>query len=347
MEHEVTSNQKLLNKHGQIEEPGWARSEVWKYNRENISAPWFRVKEWDYYLFTTDKIALAFTISDLGYIGMLSASFIDLEKGTEHTESELEFFPRGKKYGLGISPDSPKAYCKTKRLKMSFGRRDSLRAISVDFKDFDKESGKDLKAELLIKEPDMESVYIATPWKDNKSAFYYNCKRNCLEAFGTVTYGNETYKISPGTCFGCLDWGRGVWTYDNTWYWGTGSGKVDGELVGLNLGYGFSDRSSASENGLYYKGRIHKLRDVEFLINTNEDGSLAYTKAWKVVSKDGRINCSFTPILDRAACIDLKVVISDQHQVFGHLNGYVVTDEGEKIILKDFVAALEKVRNKY
>ena len=42
-------------------------------------------------------------ISDLGYVGLLSASFIDLKTGTEHTESELVLLPRGKKFGLGTS----------------------------------------------------------------------------------------------------------------------------------------------------------------------------------------------------------------------------------------------------
>lgn len=46
--------------------------------------------------------------------------------------------------------------------------------------------------------------------------------------------------------------GKGVWTYDNTWYWGTGSGWHDGgDPFGFNLGYGFSDHSSASENMVF------------------------------------------------------------------------------------------------
>ena len=94
MEHEVTKKQLLLTPSGTVAEPGWARTPVWDYNRDCIKAPWFRRKEWDYYLFTTDTFAIAFTISDLGYIGMLSASYIDLVNATEHTESELLMLPR-------------------------------------------------------------------------------------------------------------------------------------------------------------------------------------------------------------------------------------------------------------
>ena len=92
MEHEVTLVQPLLNDKGLVSEPGWARKPVWEYQRNRIHAPWFRIKEWDYYLFNTDEFAVAFTISDLGYIGLLSVSYIDLVNASEHTESELVLF---------------------------------------------------------------------------------------------------------------------------------------------------------------------------------------------------------------------------------------------------------------
>ncbi len=347
MEHEVTKVQKLLGKDGTVTEPGWARTPVWDYNRENIKAPWFRKKEWDYYLFNTDEFAIAFTISDLGYIGLLSVSYLDLVKGTEHTESELVLFPGGKKFGLGASVKDGNAHCETKRLKMSFEMTDMGRRIRCVFRDFDKDNHADFEADLSIKEPDMEAVYIATPWKEKKTAFYYNCKMNCLTAEGTVKYGDIKKTVTHETCAGVLDWGRGVWTYDNTWFWGTGSGRLKGELFGFNLGYGFSDRSSASENGIYFKGKIHKLEEVTFKIPEDPSGKRLYTEDWTVDSKDGRFKSVFKPIIDRSACMDFKVIISDQHQVFGKLSGTFVTDEGETLEFKDFICALEVVRNKY
>lgn len=347
MEHEVTKQQPLLNENGIITEPGWARSEVWNYNRENIKAPWFRKKEWDYYLFTTKDFGIAFTISDLGYISLLSVSFIDFVNACEHTESELGVFPAGKKYGLGACVADADASCHTKRLDMTFKKVEGGRTISVEFRDFDKKTHDTFFADLFVKEADMESVYIATPWKEKPTAFYYNCKKNCLEATGTVTCGGNTYNITEGTCYGVLDWGRGVWTYDNTWFWGTGSGKIGDELFGFNLGYGFSDRSSASENGFYYKGRIHKLENVEFVIPVSTNGDRQYLSEWNVKDSEKRFEAVFKPILDRSSKMDFKVIISDQHQVFGRLTGYVIMDDGEKVEFEDIICALEVVRNKY
>ena len=40
-------------------------------------------------------------------------------------------------------------------------------------------------------------------------------------------------------------------------------------------------------------------------------------------------------------------ILSDQHQVFGKMTADVVLDSKEKIQIKDFICALEEVRNKY
>ena len=96
MQHEVTDVQKLLDKQGYVVTPGWARRPVWQYNRENIAAPSFRIKEWDYYLAGNEHYAVAFTLSDLGYAGLISVSLIDLVERKEHTETILTAMPMGR-----------------------------------------------------------------------------------------------------------------------------------------------------------------------------------------------------------------------------------------------------------
>ena len=102
MQNEILTSMIIPDEKGLLPNPGWARSEVMQYERSHVKAPWFRKKEWDYYLFNTPEAAVAFTISDLGYVGLLSASFLDLKEGTEHTESEIALLPRGRKFGLGL-----------------------------------------------------------------------------------------------------------------------------------------------------------------------------------------------------------------------------------------------------
>ena len=159
---------------------------------------------------------------------------------------------------------------------------------------------------------------------------------------GFAEYNGKRYEFHPEKHFGTLDWGRGVWTYDNTWYWGSGNCDVDGHAFGFNIGYGFGNTKAASENVIFYDGVAHKIDDVTFVIPEDD-----YCKPWKFTSSDGRFEMDFMPLLDRSACLDYKLIVSDQHQVFGRMSGTTVLDDGTKVEIKDVLCFSEKVHNRY
>ena len=343
--HEVTTRQELLNQYGEIEEPGWAREQIWNYRREAVKAPAFRIKEWDYYLVLTDAFAAAFTISDDGYIGLQSVSLL-LFNGTEesggkpieHTETILNVLPMGKLHMPETSSKGDVVY-QDKRLHMAFRLENGTRHITCEFRDF--WEGKPLSCDIVLRQPKMDTMVIATPW-DKPHAFYYNQKINCMRASGSVCYDGKEYVFHPETDFGTLDWGRGVWTYDNTWNWGSCNCDLDGKDFGFNIGYGFGNTSAATENVLFYDGKVHKLDDITFHIP--ED---SYTKPWRFTSSDGRFKMDFIPVMDRAAKLDVKLICTDQHQVFGRMSGIAILDDGTKLELKNVMCFAERVHNKY
>ncbi len=337
--HEVTKQQPLLNEQGELLEPGWSRSLVQKYDRNKIKAPKWRIKEWDYYLVVNERFAGAFTISDDGYIGLQSVSLLNfVDKPWEHTETVLNAFPMGK---LKLPSDSSAGVTvySDKRLQMKFEAENGFRHITCHFDRFFE--GKPFDCDIVLEQPPMESMVIATPW-DKKHAFYYNQKINCMRASGYMDFGGVKYEFDPKTDFGTLDWGRGVWTYDNTWFWGSGNTEIDGNAFGFNIGYGFGNTEAASENVLFYNGVVHKLDDVTFHIPES-----SYMEPWKFSSSDGRFETEFAPVLDRTAKLDYKVLISDQHQVFGRMSGRAVLDDGKEILFHDVMCFAEKVHNRY
>jgi len=338
--HEVTAVQPLLNSKGNLREPGWSKRMVQVYDRSHIKAPAFRIKEWDYYLIlSADKsFGVAMTISDDGYIGLQSVSLLDFTKNWEHTETILNAFPMGK-LKLPHSSSKGNTIYNDKRLHMEFLVSEGSRRLKCDFLNFC--DGKPFTCDITLRQPDMDSIVIATPW-DKDGAFYYNQKINCMRASGKASFDGKDYIFNPETDFGTLDWGRGVWTYDNTWYWGSGNTVIDGKPFGFNIGYGFGNTSAASENILFYDGKAHKLDDVTFHIP--ED---SYMKPWKFSSSDGRFEMDFEPILDRAAKIDVKFIVTDQHQVFGKLSGKAVLDDGTVLHVRDMLMFAEKVHNRY
>ncbi len=333
----------LLDEQGDLCEPGYATSLLKTYDRTKIKAPKLRVKEWDYYLITNDRFGVALTIDDNGYMGLLSASVLDYESRTETTVSPMFWLPNGKT-GFPASSAAGDVQKSLKNASGSFAHVDGGRRLRFRIDKF--RDGKPFACDILLTEEPADSMVIATPF-EKRGHFYYNQKIIGMRASGYFSVGDDKTELDPSVTFGLLDWGRGVWTYKNTWYWSAAQGMCGGRVIGFNLGYGFGDTSAASENMLFVDGKAHKLGRVDFGIPKKQDGTDDLTAVWHFTDDGGRVDLLFTPILDRASKTDVLVICSDQHQVFGRFTGTLKTDDGNEIRLTDFLGFAEKVFNKW
>ena len=333
----------LLDSNGSLVQPGYATALVKQYDRAAIRAPWHRIKEWDYYLIICDTHAVALTIADNSYMGLDSVSLLDFETGWQHTNSPMRIMPKGKT-GFPATSVKGDVSIADKGYAISFlndGKTRRLTAHMDNFKD-----GKPIDIDLTLTDVPRDSMVIATPFAGAPRAFYYNQKITNLRAEGVCRFDGREYRFDPAAATGILDWGRGVWTYKNTWYWGAGSGWSDVRKVGWNLGYGFGDTAAASENMVFVDGIAHKLGRVTFHI-PQKDGKDDFLSPWQVDDDEGRVSLTFTPVMDRASNTDFIILGSDQHQVFGWFDGHFVLDNGEKLPITHFMAFAEKVANKW
>ena len=98
---------------------------------------------------------------------------------------------------------------------------------------------------------------------------------------------------------------------------------------------------------LFYDGKAHKLDEVTFEIPLNADGTKNYMGEWKFTSNDDRFECAFQPVMDRSDRTAIGPILTDQHQVFGRLNGTATLDDGTVLEIKDMLMFAEDVHNKY
>lgn len=344
MQFEITERAPLLDADGNLRQPGYAKKLLPIYRRTDIKANRLRIKEWDYYLVMNDHFGLALTIADNSYMGLDSISFLHFDEGWEQTVSPMKIMTRGKT-GLPETSETGDVAVSGKNYAISFSHTEGGRKLTCRMRNF--HQGRDLESEVLLTDEPQDSMVIATPF-DKPKHFYYNQKIPCMRASGTVKLGGTVYTFDPADSFGILDWGRGVWTYSNTWYWGAASGLVGGIPFGFNIGYGFGDTSAASENMVFLGGIAHKLDQVRFEIPGNETQKVPdYMKPWKFTSNDGRFEMDFIPVLNRSSCTDVKLIKSDQNQVFGRFSGTVTLDDGSVIEVKDLMGFAEKVINKW
>jgi len=344
MQHEITKVIPLLDEQGNLTEPGYAKRLLPVYDRAKVKGGFLRLKEWDYYYVGNERFGVALTIADNSYMGLDSISFLSFTgEPWEITKSPMRIMTRGKTNlpltsKEGVTTISGKGYFLT--FTVAGGKR-HLKAHMDDFKD-----GKPIDVDVTLHGEPEESIVICTPF-DKPGHFYYNQKINCMRAEGLVRLGESVHIFDQSDSFGVLDWGRGVWPYElTTWYWGSASGLVDGEDFGFNIGYGFGDTSAASENMLFYKGKAHKLSQVTFNIPM-KDGKEDYLSPWTFTSDDGRFEMDFVPVINRASLTDVKLIKSDQNQVFGRFTGTAVLDDGTKLAVRDLFGFAEKVENKW
>ena len=343
MQHEITTAIPLLDERGNLTQAGYAKRLLPVYDRTKVKGGFARLKEWDYYYVGNDRFGVALTIADNSYMGLDSVSFLWLgDHPWQVTKSAMRFFPMGRTdlpstSAQGVTQIAGRGYAMC--FDVSGGKR-HLTAHMDNFKD-----GQHIDIDVTLTAEPEESVVICTPF-EKEAHFYYNQKINCMRACGTVKLGDEVFAFDPAESFGVLDWGRGVWTYHNTWYWGSASGLVDGVDFGFNIGYGFGDTSAASENMLFYAGKSHKLSQVTFNIPM-KDGKEDYLSPWTFTSDDGRFEMDFVPVINRASCTDVKLIKSDQNQVFGRFSGTAILDDGTTLAIRDLFGFAEKVENKW
>lgn len=342
--HKQLTKGALHDARGHLAQTGYATALLRVYDRKAVRAHALFVKEWDYYLIACERYALALTIADNGYMGLDSVSLLDFERVWHHTQSPMCVMPLGKR---GLSPTSEAGDVSVggRSHRITFENDGAVRHLFGHMDNF--RDKKPIDFDIRLTDAPPESMVIVTPFPGKPKAFYYNQKINNLRARGWVKFDGREYVFDPADSFAVLDWGRGVWTYNNTWYWGSASGLVDGVPFGFNIGYGFGDTSAASENMLFYDGKAHKLSRVQFHIPKTDSGKEDYLAPWRFTSDDGRFEMAFSPILDRASCTNALLICSDQHQVFGRFTGAATLDDGSVIQIRDFLGFAEKVKNRW
>lgn len=337
MQHRIVTPGNVLGEDGGLLQKGYSTQGVLSFNRDAIRAKPWRIKEWDFYQVSNDDYCLQLTIGHVSYAGDVSFKLFEFKTGKKYEFSQMLVLPF-KRLNMPASADSGDLTYETKNLFMQFqvfegGRRLICRTSGSKF--------PSVEVDIMLSQPDKTSIVMATPFDEDNKFFYYNHKINCMPAAGFVKVEGAEYRFEPESAFGLVDWGRGVWPFHHVWYWGSGSGWIDGKRFGFNIGYGFGNTSAATENMLFYDGTAHKLSHVSFDLA----GSGGYMAKKTFTSDDGRFEMEFTPIYDRYTEVKMLFVDNRCHQIFGTFNGKAVLDDGKVIEVKDLVAFTEHAVN--
>ncbi|MHA1291590.1 MAG: DUF2804 domain-containing protein [Promethearchaeota archaeon] len=336
MQNEITKPSNVFRKNGALMQRGWARKPILNYNREEIVVKWHRIKEWSHYSIQDKEQGFGFqmTIGDIGYLTLMGFTWLDYKNRTCKDRGSVRFLTRGKY----TWPRSSLQRADIKFPGWNFSaiilQRKNKRILSVNYPRF-----KGLKGNIVLyDDPKMDNTVVLTGYKEDHRKFYYNHKINYMPAKGTLRFNKKTYILKPETSFGLLDWGRGVWPYKTHWLWGSACGKVNGISIAFNIGYGFGDLSTHTENIVFFDGKAHKLDKVIFH-NENRDPA----KPWTFTSNDDRFNMVLNPIIPRKSRLNIGILLTDSRIIHGYYSGYIILDNDEKIQIKNLLGHAEDI----
>lgn len=175
MQREITSSQTLLDNKGVLMKPGYARKMVFDYNREQIKAGPFSLKEWDFYQAISGDYVLQLTIGHVSYVANFSAMLFNIKTGEKRSFSRMKALPmRG--MAMPRNPEQPNVLeASGKDYRMRYETRKDQRRLIMQADD--KQLGKVDIDLVLNNDPDNEKLVIATPFF-KKNQFYLNYKEN-------------------------------------------------------------------------------------------------------------------------------------------------------------------------
>lgn len=336
---EITERTPLLNEEGYLNKKGWCFTNQFDYNRADIGASPFRIKEWDFYQISNERYCMQITIADISIGGAVTVGFFDMETGKEYSTMILNLFTFGR---MNLSKDAmaPHSYSfKRTNFDLQLNVTETERTIKFN----GKKEMKDFKVDMVLDMlPEHDSLVMAVPF-DRKDQFYFNQKINCMAATGTIEYGdiNVEFKGKEDSSYCVLDWGRGVWPLHDDWWWGNGSTTLeDGSIFGFEIGWGFGGTDDGIENAVFYNGKGTKIGKI-VLVNEDEVMKNWTGQDWIFASEDGKFEMTMTPEFDHYTMLRFIFIGNICHQVFGKWNGTVKLDSGETLTITDMTAFCE------
>lgn len=353
---EYTEPTRLLSEDGRLLAAGWARKNVFDYDR-SCSKPTVHRKEWDFYQISNGEYMVQLSFANITLGGYASAVLVDLKHPNKSkklaagtvADSTVLFLGGKDKYVLPPKGDVPNnVKMKIKGLgsaEFEFDTKETSRTLYYRSGD-----GKcECRFDVEIPEG-LENITTVLPFEGSPTSYFMTTKQNCMPCGGYYKNGDIKVEFSKENTFCTLDWGRVNTPYELVWYWGNGSAHITGadgkkHLFGFEITWGIGDESNATETAIFYDGKAHKFGAVDVEVFPKDD---KYTDNWHLVSEDGRFDFTMKPFYDHHCDTNLfNLLRMHSHQVHGLWSGKAVLDDGTVIEVEDMYAFCEYVENKW
>ncbi|MBE7325045.1 DUF2804 family protein [Nocardioides sp. Y6] len=294
-----------------------------------------RNKRWEYWAVTTPTHVVAVVVSHIDYAGVNSLWVLD--RTTGETVLHEATTPLGRGVTVPGTLGRGATHLRTKLLTVDIVETAGGTHLRA--------RGPRVELDVQAQRPaGHESLGVVVPWSD--TLVQYTVKDVARPASGTVTVDGTSHDVPAGESWATLDHGRGRWPHDITWNWGAGAGRVDGRVIGIQVGGQWTDGTGSVENSVVVDGHLTKISEELVWTYDRDD----WMRPWTVTGTD--VDLVLEPFHLKESHLDLKALANHTHQVFGHWSGRVRAETARGsdpgwIEVRDLVGWAEDVHNRW
>ena len=201
LQKEYTEETPLLGPDGTLLAAGWARKNLFRYDRDAVKHT-MRRKEWDFYQISDGRLMLQVSFANISLGGYASLVLVDLRQGKTLISDMAPFVGGKDRYVLPARGDVPN------RVSFRVGKALFEVDTGAELKTIRYENG-DVRCEIRAEIPaGLENITTVLPFRGYPDRYFMTTKQNCMPCEGTVRAGEQSWRFSKEDAFCILDWGR-------------------------------------------------------------------------------------------------------------------------------------------
>jgi len=293
-----------------------------------------RIKSRLNYAFSLDKFIGLASFIDFKFIGLGEITLWNMESGKKYVYHTI-MPPRRRFVPITTTRGICASYNKRRFIKISWGREHQHHALTFKVK------GDSAR-------PNAEG-YVYSPMKDEMhtdslfncpSPSYSRCNVTWITSMlikGQINISDKKVDDSKG--LGMMILNRAYYKFKSKSTYTCGIGYSDNKKIIFHLktsNMDAADSDSYNSNVLIIDGKKTALPPVYMTHPFGVD------KNWVIQDTESMVDLTFTPVSNNSRTLNLIALRTAYNNIYGSFEGVLLTESGEKIVLKNFPGVLEK-----
>lgn len=286
---------------------------------------YMRLKEWHAFQLGNDRFFIFIALMNLKKATCLLVNLFD------KVENKKYFYDKKLPLSAIKLPDNlmySQVVFDSKDFKISVFDRLKENRIKIELDLSAKNDLPDLKAEFIAITDNCDPIVSCIPFGKNRGVYAF---KGNYPMTGYVYLDDNRFKFDSSSSFFIIDDQKGYYPYIMKWDWITASGYVNNKLIGFNFTTNQStDINEFNENCIWINGKLHLLPPVKFVRDKN-----CNPEKWIIKDENGLVDLTFEIKVYNQVNENFIIIKSKYTAPFGIFNGFIKTESGEFVEIKD------------